>query len=298
MTIEYEKLDQCILCHSAHIIKNYNTPLYLSKCTDCGLIFDNPRPTLSAISDYYSAKGRYEPWLRNEEGLNRQWKNLLKRIRTFKVSGDLLDIGAGIGQFLFFARKFFSVFGTEISSEGITLAKEKFNIILSQGEIEQVDFGDRKFDIIVMHQVLEHLQHPGRTIDYIRSILKPDGVFYISVPNEALYSLRMITPAILSLIGRKKYKQFSLMGFRKIDFNTMEEIHLSHFSEPVLKRALHKKGFEIVANNIDFIDPLIYGKWPIQIIRHAIFAIAIMVRFVLKINIYNCLWIAAKKKEK
>jgi SAM-dependent methyltransferase len=295
MTIEYEKLKQCILCSSTQII-NFDSRSFLSKCSACGLVYDNPRPTLSAISRYYSEKGRYEPWLQNEEGLNKQWKNLLKRIMQFKASGDLLDIGAGIGQFLFFAKKYFNVFGTEISTEAIAIAKEKFDVNLSQGEIEQVDFGDRQFDILVMHQVLEHLQNPGGTIDHCRSLLKPGGIFYVSVPNEAPYSLRMIAPAILSLLGRKKYKAFSLKGFRKIDFDSMEEIHLSHFSESTLKNAIKQKGFEIVSSNIDFIDPLIYSKWPVQIIRHVVFSIAYLIRLVLKINIYNCLWIAAKKK--
>ncbi len=294
MTIEYEKLDQCILCDSTQI-STFDGHLFLFKCSNCGLVFDNPRPTLSAISRYYSEKGRYEPWLQNEDGLNRQWKNLLKRIRTFKTSGDLLDIGAGIGQFLSLAQKHFSVYGTEISTEGIAIAKDKFNISLSQGEVEQVDFGDRKFDVIVMHQVLEHLQNPGRTINHCRSLLKPDGILYISVPNEALYSLRMVAPAILSLLGKKRFKPFSLKGFRKIDFDTMEEIHLSHFSEPILKKAFRQKEFELVSSNIDFIDPLIYSKWPVQIIRHIIFGFAHIIRAFFKINIYNCLWVVVRK---
>ena len=295
MTIEYEKLDYCIVCGSTHI-STFDNRLFLFKCSACGLVFDNPRPTLLAISRYYSEKGRYEPWLQNEEGLNKQWKNLLRRIRLFKKSGDLLDIGAGIGQFLFFAKKHFTVYGTEISTEAIAIAKDKFDVTLSQGEIEQVDFEGRQFDIIVMHQVLEHLQNPGRTIDHCMSLLKPSGILYLSVPNEALYSLRMIAPAILSILGKKKYNGFSLKGFRKIDFDSMEEIHLSHFSESTLKKVLKQKGFEIVSSNIDFIDPLIYSKWPVQIVRHIIFSLAYLIRLAFKANIYNCLWIAARKK--
>lgn len=294
--MQTETLDQCILCDSKNI-DVYDTKLCLSKCADCSLIFDNPRPTLEAISAYYSEQGKYDDWLSNEEGLNKQWRNLLKRIKRLKPEGDLLDIGAGIGQFLHFAKEHYTVLGTEVSSEAVHLAKEKFNIDLIQGIVEAVNLGDKKFDIITMHQVMEHVQFPSKTIEYCKSLLKPGGILYIGVPNEAAYSLRMIIPAMLKLIGRKKYKDFSIKGFRKIDFDSMNEIHLSHFSEQSLKKVLSKKGFKIVASNIDFIDPLIYSKWPVQIIRHIIFTIAVIIRLISRKNIYNCFWVAAKKSD-
>ncbi len=295
MKIDYEKIDHCILCESLNCTV-FDTNLYLYRCDNCGHIFDNPRPTLGSISQYYSEKGKYEPWIDHHEGLQKQWLGLLQRILRFKQSGNLLDVGAGIGQFLHVAQSSFAVSGTEISSEGVSIAKERFGITLEQGEIESIDFAGKQFDVIVMHQVLEHVPFPGKTIDYCKSLLKPGGVFYISVPNEAPYSLRMLLPGLLSVTGKKKYRSFSLNGHRKIDYTAMEEIHLSHFSEPVLRNILKSKGFNIIESNIDFIDPLMFSKGSVQCMRHAIYYGTKIINALFKINMYNCFWITARKQ--
>jgi len=227
--------------------------------------------------------------------LSQQWINLVKRIRRFRKQGDLLDVGAGIGFFLSFAKRYFSVAGTEISAEGVQIAREKYGIDVARGEIENIDFNGRKFDIITMHQVLEHVQNPHKTIDTCKSLLKDNGLLYISVPNEAWYSLRMLFPAILKLLGRAKYACFSYSGFRKICFETMEEIHLSHFNEPTLRKQLKKQGFKILESNIDFIDPLMHSSTPVQAVRYGVFFCATVLRLIFRINTYNCFWIMAKK---
>lgn len=42
-----------------------------------------------------------------------------------------------------------------------------------------------KFDIITMFEVFEHIENPNETIEKIKSLLKPDGLFIGSLPNVA-----------------------------------------------------------------------------------------------------------------
>ncbi len=75
----------------------------------------------------------------------------------------------------------------------------------------------------------------------------------------------------------------------------MNEIHLSHFSEPVLKRYLRGLGMRIVGSGVDFLDPYTFSPGVIQIPRHVLYIAALAVRALLRVNIYNGMWIAARK---
>lgn len=293
MSNTYETLSQCILCKSNDIYE-YDTTRLVWKCKTCGLVFDNPRPTLETIESYYSVSGKFIPWIQREVVLDAQKRACLKRILTFKSSGDLLEIGAGIGHFIHYARKHFNCIGTEISSEAVEVAKTKYDVPLLHGEAESMDFGGKKFDLIIMNQVLEHLPYPGRTLEFCKTLLKNEGLLYIAVPNEAPYSLRVVLPGLLSRFNIKKFKRFSLRGFRKIDMD-LEEIHLSHFSEKTLRTFFKASGFSITGSGMDFTDPYCFSKGLIQIPRHLLYFASRLLYAVTGINTYNSLWIIAKK---
>jgi SAM-dependent methyltransferase len=293
MEIHYETLLKCILC-SGDAIDDFDRRLNLARCRSCGLIFDNPRPSQECISRYYSEHGKYDAWLDRKDRLALQWRQALARIQRFKASGDLLDVGAGIGHFISFARSHFNCTGTEISSEGVRLAREMFGVDLLPGSLESIDMRGRIFDLIVMFHVLEHLPSPGETIRFCRSLLKPGGILYLALPNEGRFSLRLLLPAVMGKLGLKKYRPFRYGGFRKISMD-MEEIHLSHFSEPGLRNYMRSAGFDIAGSGIDFIDPFMFRKGPVQVLRYLLYAKAVVIRAISGINIYSCFWIAARK---
>jgi len=158
MNSNIEKLTSCILCNSNAIEPCCDiADLYL--CNDCELIFDNPRPSQTLISDYYSKNDKYEHWLVNIEARNRLWKNRLKHVLKYRTNGRLLDVGAGIGQFLNLAKKYFEVSGTEISSSAVEIAKSRYGLDLIKNELEKVEF-EQKFDVITLFHVFEHVPYP------------------------------------------------------------------------------------------------------------------------------------------
>jgi len=294
MNSKPEHLEYCILCGS-NKIRELDKAALLSRCEDCGLVFDNPRPTFQAIREYYSRKGTYDRKIGAQTAHERLSRTQVRQVRKFLKHGEILDVGAGFGQFLAHARKFFTISGTEVSSEGVELAGQMYGIELLKGEVEQVDPGARRFDGITLFQVVEHFSFPGRTLTHCVRLLKPDGLLYIAAPNEAGYSLRVVLPRLLSLLGIAKFKAFGKKGLRRIDLESMNEIHLSHFSEPVLKRYLRGLGMRIVGSGVDFLDPYTFSPGVIQIPRHVLYIAALAVRALLRVNIYNGMWIAARK---
>ena len=221
-------------------------------------------------------------------------RETLESVLKFKRSGELLDIGAGFGRFLHFAEEYFNIMGTEISSEGVKLAKKRYGIDIIHKDVRKIKF-KKKFDVITLVHVLEHVPYPGTLLKYTKGLLKPSGLLYIAVPNDARYSLRIVLPGLLSWLGFKKFKEFSYNGFRKLDLEIMKELHVSHFSERILKKYLKSIGFNILGSKIDFKDHFMFRKGLMRVIRYLIYFKAYIFRAVFRVNIYGAFWIMAEK---
>jgi len=297
MTVEYETLDRCILCGGERI-RLYDAKSSTYRCGDCGVIFDNPRPSGRSIALFYSAKDSYIRKLDKEAAHQALSRRQVKDVLRFARGGDLLDVGAGYGQFLLEAKNYFNVWGTEVSSEAVALARKKYGIELFHGEVERfAEKENRRFDVVTLFQVIEHFPYPGRALDACISLLKPGGLLYIAAPNESCCSLRRILPGLFSAAGIKKFRPFSIRGLRKIDCSAMNEIHVSHFSEKIIRRCLEKRGMKILGCGVDFLDPYSFKSGLVQIPRHILYYASLLIRLITRMNIYNGLWIAARKMQ-
>src|SRR5262245_23906702 len=94
-----EKLTECPVC-LGHELKSLDQVASICQCSACGFIFRNPRPGLSEIAQYYSREAQYENWLAHEVSRNGLWVKRLRMLSRYGRRGRLLDVGAGIGQFL------------------------------------------------------------------------------------------------------------------------------------------------------------------------------------------------------
>lgn len=289
---ETEHLAACILCDRTDI-RPYDTALSLWRCAHCGHIFDNPRPTTDAVSAYYSSRGKYDRWEPLREQIARLSSRRLARIRKHKRQGALLDVGAGTGQFLYDSRDEFTGTGAEVSAEAVRVARERFGIDLHHGTLGSVDLGGDRFDVITMSQVLEHVPWPSHTLRRCRELLAPGGILYISVPNEAAYSLRRVVPSVLGKLGVRRFRPFSRRGFRRLDLAEVSEVHVSHFSERILRRGLHEHGFRTIASGVDYHDALMFSSGLRRLAREFIVWCAAGVWALTRLNIYNCLWVIA-----
>ena len=203
-----ENLTVCNLCNSSNIwLVDKNTNI--CRCKDCGYIFDNPRPALNEIIDYYSQKNKHDSCLCEAQERVLLWKRRLAVIKKYKSSGRLLDIGAGIGQFLFFAQSDFKVKGTEVSKSAIEIAKQKYGIILAEGLIENISF-DSKFEVITLFHVLEHVLDLNLCCARILSVLKTGGILIIRVPFRENLSQYLEVTYPYKYVHLRNFDEYSL----------------------------------------------------------------------------------------
>ncbi|MEC8831022.1 MAG: class I SAM-dependent methyltransferase [Bacteroidota bacterium] len=118
-------------------------------------------------------------------------KNLRNKIQIvdnqINERKNLLDLGAGTGDFLITAQDFgFQVTGVEPNDKARKLAQEKGIGLLPnlQGVSEQ------KFQAITLWHVLEHLPNLDEQITTLVNLLEEDGVLVIAVPNYRSYDAK------------------------------------------------------------------------------------------------------------
>jgi 2-polyprenyl-3-methyl-5-hydroxy-6-metoxy-1,4-benzoquinol methylase len=292
-----EHLDACPLCNRPGLViidRNIN----LCRCNGCGLVLDNPRPTIEALQAYYSGEDKYDHWIANEALRDRLWSRRLAKILRRRSGGSLLDVGAGTGQFLAHAKKHFHpVAGTELSASACAIAREKYGFALLAGSIEDIDFKDQRYSMITLFHVLEHVPYPLRFLRRCRDLLPPGGMLVIAVPNE-LFSLRRYLKTVvkraLKAAGVARFRIYGAYGFSRIEFGEFhDEVHLSHFTSPTLCRTLEKEGFTVTEASL---DPYYVASFPRSLFESIYYLILLLVHRLSGVNVYDTIWITAEKR--
>src|ERR1017187_10678949 len=103
LTMESVSESECPGCRSASF-SQLSWQQFLSRCSDCGLVFDNPRPTAEAIAAHYNQETQYDGWIHDLKDRDRLWRRRIRKMRRRRCPGSLLDVGTGIGQLLDQAR--------------------------------------------------------------------------------------------------------------------------------------------------------------------------------------------------
>jgi SAM-dependent methyltransferase len=287
----FESVTACNICASEKL-RSLDPPAHLVLCEDCGYVFVSPRPDFQELQNYYSKASKYDGWLSELEARDLLWKRRLKKIKGIKRSGNLLDVGTGIGQFLHHARKEFTdVEGLEISSSAIQIAREKYRLDIRRGTIENLDF-DKKYDHITLFHVLEHVHDPKSVLEKCRSLLTDDGLLVIAAPND----LKSWELKIRTLMRRRRGELGSSFGKYGIPAlaldGTVDEIHLSQFTAGSLCSALTRLGFRIVDRSL---DPYFATTGKKLFIQQAYLAFHSLLNRLFGVNFYNTIWIVASK---
>ncbi len=149
----------------------------------------NPQPSVDKLPSYYesedyishtdSKRTVFEKmyYLVKQHALNDKINLLLKFLPK---KGNLLDIGAGTGDFLFAANASgWKTIGIEPNEQAKKLAISKG--ISFKNSLQ--DFENQSFDAITMWHVLEHIPNLDLHIQELKRLLKPNGIIIIAVPN-------------------------------------------------------------------------------------------------------------------
>jgi len=286
-----EIIEKCNVCGSS-ILDVVDPDCNIARCGHCGYIFDNPRPTQEELIRFYSRPTQYDSWLTELEERDRIWKGRVAKLQSTKKVGTLLDVGAGIGQFLAVARDSYTeVYGTEVSSKAIEIAKRKYDLNLFRGTLENLS-SDKVFDNITLFHVLEHVPDPRVTLQKCHSLLSGQGILAIAVPNEVV-SLRNFAKGILTTAGIMKLDRLGKFGLPRISLGPESgEVHLSHFTPAVLRRLLQQVGFSIIRETL---DPCYLVKGIRRLKAETYYYSCLAFLKIFKINIYDTMFMIARK---
>ena len=153
------------------------------------MLITSPQPDENTLGRYYES----EDYISHTDGKrslfekayhfikNIALKNKLSLINDLQKSkGNLLDIGAGTGDFLLVAKQNgWNAIGIEPSEKAKAIAQQK-GVELKSNLSE---FQDHSFDLITMWHVLEHVPNLENQIKELQRLLKPNGSIIIAVPN-------------------------------------------------------------------------------------------------------------------
>jgi 2-polyprenyl-3-methyl-5-hydroxy-6-metoxy-1,4-benzoquinol methylase len=175
------------------------------RCTTCGLIYLNPRPTQRSITSlyekYYGSTPKETSSLQKGVRANR----ILRRLWHWycgqylgevldKARGVVLDVGCGTGDLLEeLKKKGCDVHGVELNSESVNICKER-GLDVRCENFDTLSFPDQMFDTVILWHVIEHLASPQRALEKIRRVLKPGGRLYVYCPNINSYMARFFGP--------------------------------------------------------------------------------------------------------
>lgn len=100
----------------------------------------------------------------------------------------VLDIasGAGYGTKLI-AGSAKKVYGIDYSADAVAYAQNKYgasNITYKVGDAHDLPLPDDSVDVVVSLETIEHLKDPKKFIKEVKRVLKKDGQFIVSTPND------------------------------------------------------------------------------------------------------------------
>lgn len=126
-----------------------------------------------------------------------------------------------------------TVYGIDGNAQAIEQAKKTYQdaVCMDLNNTEHLSvFGGKKFDVIVFADVLEHLLDPVAVLRYFRQSLQSDGAVVVSLPNVALWRVRLNL-----LFGRFDYTDYGVLD--------RTHLHLYTFSSAVA--LLREAGYRV-----------------------------------------------------
>jgi SAM-dependent methyltransferase len=106
------------------------------------------------------------------------------------VGAKTLDAGCGVGWgTALLAEPAETAVGVDISLLAVSEARRRYGDVAEfrEGDLHRLPFGDDEFDVIVCFEAIEHLAEPGRALDEMHRVLRPEGLLLISSPNRGVY---------------------------------------------------------------------------------------------------------------
>lgn len=188
----------CILCGTSQTRSvarkgQFGWDTYVSICTNCGLVYLDPRWTKADYNQFYATE--YDQYYRFDESQASEkerrkavavWKRLVRH--TPAAFKSALDIGCGLGYCLQYIQEQapgLAIAGIEPSDSCADHFVHQIGGELVARDVEQdwQEANRERFDLVIFRHVLEHLLDPVAVLRKVSQSMAPGGVLYIAVPD-------------------------------------------------------------------------------------------------------------------
>lgn len=206
----------------------------------CGFVFISPRPSEQELRQVYLKQG--EEYWTTDRMVNFAFSPTksgreINFVQRFVSGGTLLDIGCSTGSFVKAAREVgFDAEGVDISAPAVRLG-QKLGLPLHVLDILDEDLG-KAYDVVTMWATVEHLSDPRRHLNRARGMLKAGGLLFVSVPNYAGISQKLLS----------KWDRYVGNG------------HLNYFVPRVLRHAIEAEGLHFKGSTTYGFNPFVILK--------------------------------------
>lgn len=233
------------------------------------LLITKPKPTDESLGRYYQSDDYISHTSTKRSFFEKMYhivrsyavKQKVRLIEQFQTTGNLLDIGAGTGDFLFSAKENgWNTVGVEPNETARKLSRNKNLTILSDTSSVESE----KFDVITMWHVLEHVPDYNLQIIELKRLLKKSGTIVIAVPN---------------------YKSFDAIYYQEFWAAYDVPRHLWHFSQQGIVRIFEQHDLSVKK-----IKPMLFDSFYVSLLSE---------RYKTgRTNYINAIWIGLKSNLK
>jgi 2-polyprenyl-3-methyl-5-hydroxy-6-metoxy-1,4-benzoquinol methylase len=173
--------NNCLICGSSKLqdLPGFSAA-FLCHCADCKFVFSKKIPTRNELVAHYEQYSR-------DDYLSpltiKRYHEFLDRLEPYKKTGNLLDVGCGIGYFLEVAKeRGWEVYGTEFTDQAVKICREK-GIQMHQGPLDSLNYQEGFFDVLCSFEVIEHINNPLHELNQSVQVMRDGGAYFLTTPN-------------------------------------------------------------------------------------------------------------------
>ncbi len=145
----------------------------------------------------------------------------------------ILDVGCASGLFGERLKRELQAecWGVEPAAKAAELARTRLDKVIHGFFSPDLQLPPASFDLICFNDVLEHIPEPVSTLQYARTLLRPGGRVFASLPN-----FRYITNIMRLLVKNEA---------TYLDHGIMDRTHLRIFTKPSIPPFFAEGGFQV-----------------------------------------------------
>ncbi len=225
----------CLICSSKNLYISETFETYnVVSCGACEFGMVDPVPTAEMLDKLYNSEEYYANHMAYDFDTisDLEIKSIIANVKslyqktlskvTFQAK-KFLEIGSGGGFALAaFGELGFETLGVETSAPASKFARERLHQKVIHTPLEELEI-EEGFDLVFLNHVLEHFVDVHVATAKLNTLVKPNGILYIRVPD---------------------YDSFDRRSFGK-KWPAHVHYHISNFSEKSLKILLKSHGFDV-----------------------------------------------------